>query len=546
MSQIPWDAGLSPDVILGVEAAAGAYLGLSLAQEEAATPPTGTITAAVIEAVAAQAASVQFPAQQAGANIPLTPLTQAPPLLLVWAFMGAERTQESGSFAGNYQVINSIGCRGAYQFCPGTDMYAKAEAAGWTKEAQDQIAAAQMGAYFDKFGSWQAVAEAWYGGPGNVGLLGDTQDHPTVLQYSIDVIDTANALLASQGNYVPFPYPLGGGPGGVELLPNPPALAPAPPTVSLPGGTPNPPPSIESFIDGLINDIPSVPLISGPLKSALRFILDPVASGIDAVLDWSVNVFNDVWGDVTAGFGQIESGVEDALNAAKSFASTVGQEVLHDAESLYNQAVSTVEDWADGALHLIEAGVDEALSLAHDAESGLTAAASDAAHEAASLIDAGVHDAEGFATQAVADLKQWTADGLHDAVAGIDAAERAAESFATAAVDDVRQWATDALNAVGDFAANALGAVERDVIAPIFSEVEHIAQDILPGVETVVADVGKVADWLVWLAEFPFKAADEVVAAISSGNPRQWAAQAVKLAADDGGASFRRWAGVFN
>lgn len=83
-------------------------------------------------------------------------------------FMQAIRTVESG---GNYSIVNSIGCKGAYQFCPGTSMYAQAAASGWTQSAQDQIAAQTMTAYFNgpAKGSWYNVAEAWNGGPGAIG-----------------------------------------------------------------------------------------------------------------------------------------------------------------------------------------------------------------------------------------------------------------------------------------------------------------------------------------------------------------------------------------
>ena len=85
------------------------------------------------------------------------------------AFMAAVRTVESGSPQGNYTVTNALGCRGAYQFCPGTSMYNSAQAQGWTRSAQDSIAASTMEAYFSKYGSWYQVAQAWNGGPGAVG-----------------------------------------------------------------------------------------------------------------------------------------------------------------------------------------------------------------------------------------------------------------------------------------------------------------------------------------------------------------------------------------
>jgi len=510
VSALPWDTGLAPDVILAVEAAAGAATGIPLAEEEALTPPTGNITAATIEATP-QPGVAGSPAQVAGANIPISPLTVPPPLLVIWAFLGAERTQESGSFAGNYNVINSIGCRGAYQFCPGTDMYKKAEAAEWTPAAQDQIAAAQMGAYFDEFGSWQAVAEAWYGGPGNVGVTGDTEDNPTILQYSIDVIDTANSLLASQGNYIPLPYPLGGGPGGIELIPPATAKTPVSPSAQLPQGVSPPPEYVESFIDGLINDIPSIPIVGSAVKSALRFVLDPVAKGIDDVLNWAIGASVAVWNDVTAGFGQIESAAETAWDDAKSFASEVGQEVLHDAESLYNDAIDALDVGikdAEGAIGDVESVAEDFASRAVD---DLRQWATDAINDFAKGFDVSLKTAGDAASQVLSDLRQWASDGFHDAAVATDAAETAAKDFATHAVDDVRQWATDGLNDVGDFAAAALKTVEDDVIAPIFGEVEHITTDILPGIQSAIGVVTKVIDWITRLASFPFDVVVELV-----------------------------------
>jgi hypothetical protein len=541
-----WDTGLSPDVILAVEAVAAVATGSTLAQEVAETPTTGTTTAATVAATLAAAQTAQAPAQVEGANLPTT-VGQVPgPLVIVEAFLRAERNQETGTPEGQYQEVNSIGCKGAYQFCPGTDMYAQAEAAGWTQAAQDSIAEATMSSYYDTFGSWQAVAEAWYGGPGNVGVTGDTQDDPTILEYSISVINYANDWLAANGYVRAFPYPLGGGGGNSSA--GPPVVGnPNLPTPAVTAqGVPTPPQYIENIVDGLINDIPSIPIVGGAVKSALRYVLDPIASLADSWFDWALNAVNAVWNDVTAGFGQIESGVETAWNDAKAFASTVGQEVLHDAEDLYNDATEALDD----GIHLAEGAI----------AAGLTAA-------------------ENFATSAVDDVKQWVTDGLNDvelaveavsstvedfattvgkevladaeslyneAVAGVDALATLTEGAIAEAVSDVEQWATDAINDAASVASDALNALETDVIAPIFAEVEHIASDILPDLQKAVTVVDKVLDWLGWLATFPFTSAVSAYDSLANGTPRSFAESMVAAAQADEGNAFRRFQGMFD
>lgn len=138
---------------------------------------------------------------------PVDNLSQLP------TFMAAIRWVESGSPAGNYTVVNSIGCKGAYQFCPGTSMYAQAQAAGWTKQAQDSIAAAQMTAYFNgpAGGSWYKVAEAWNGGPGSIG------NTALVGGYASDVIGKMQKLGVGSQAFPQNPSRSGGG----FSIPNP-------------------------------------------------------------------------------------------------------------------------------------------------------------------------------------------------------------------------------------------------------------------------------------------------------------------------------------
>lgn len=89
------------------------------------------------------------------------------------SFMAAIRRMESGSYEGNYSVVNSIGARGAYQIL--TDNWASwAKQAGipgadWRDpRAQDTVARYKMIEYYNRYGSWDLVAMAWHGGPGTV------------------------------------------------------------------------------------------------------------------------------------------------------------------------------------------------------------------------------------------------------------------------------------------------------------------------------------------------------------------------------------------
>lgn len=88
------------------------------------------------------------------------------------AFMAAIRQQESG---GNYQILGPQTRygrpRGAYQILDSNwDAWA-AEAglagADWhDQQAQDHVARFKFLQYYQQFGSWEAVAVAWFAGPG--------------------------------------------------------------------------------------------------------------------------------------------------------------------------------------------------------------------------------------------------------------------------------------------------------------------------------------------------------------------------------------------
>lgn len=122
------------------------------------------------------------------------------------AFLAAIRQQESG---GNYQASNPSGASGAYQFEPGTwvyalglaglgnSAYARGPAGAAPPSVQDAAAAALMSLYYNQFGqSWFNVAEAWYGGPGAVGHpeISGGPGYPTVGEYAQNVISIMNNL----------------------------------------------------------------------------------------------------------------------------------------------------------------------------------------------------------------------------------------------------------------------------------------------------------------------------------------------------------------
>lgn len=95
-------------------------------------------------------------------------------------FMAATRRIESGSFEGNYGAIGvpvrGDRARGAYQIM-GNNWSSWAKAAGlpganWRdRYAQDRVAAYWMTEYFKRYGNWELVAAAWYGGGGYANRL---------------------------------------------------------------------------------------------------------------------------------------------------------------------------------------------------------------------------------------------------------------------------------------------------------------------------------------------------------------------------------------
>lgn len=92
-------------------------------------------------------------------------------------FMAGIRQVESG---GNYaEPPNRVGASGAYQFIDSTwgnyGGYAHAYQA--PPEVQDAKAAELMQGYYDQFGSWDAVAAAWIGGPGTAAKGPDAWAH---------------------------------------------------------------------------------------------------------------------------------------------------------------------------------------------------------------------------------------------------------------------------------------------------------------------------------------------------------------------------------
>lgn len=134
-------------------------------------------------------------------------------------FLAAIRQQESG---GNYQASNPSGASGAYQFEPGTwvyalslaglggTVYASEPAGNAPPSVQDAAAGALMSLYYRQFGSsWFNVAEAWYGGPGAVGHpdIGGGPGYPTVGQYATDVMAIYNSLGGGGSVAVPTGIP---------------------------------------------------------------------------------------------------------------------------------------------------------------------------------------------------------------------------------------------------------------------------------------------------------------------------------------------------
>lgn len=117
----------------------------------------------------------------------------------ITVFMAAIKTKESSN---DYYVYSSDGYGyGAYQISF-TNWNAWVKEAGlsadydwephskmqpaWSPERQDSVARYKMLQYYEQYGSWRAVAEAWHGGAGNVGS-GDS--------YADDVLRLSGTVL---------------------------------------------------------------------------------------------------------------------------------------------------------------------------------------------------------------------------------------------------------------------------------------------------------------------------------------------------------------
>jgi hypothetical protein len=153
-------------------------------------------------------------------------------------FMGIIRKIESG---GNYSVVNSIGCRGAYQFC-GNNFSAWAGQilgnpnAPMTPANQDAVARGKMLEYYKRFGSWEKVALAWHSGPG--AAAGQVAIGPNGRNYVSKFRSLAGSSFTEAPSYGGGGLPgagYGGGGGGGALYAPRLAAAPQP---AAPGATP--------------------------------------------------------------------------------------------------------------------------------------------------------------------------------------------------------------------------------------------------------------------------------------------------------------------
>lgn len=104
-------------------------------------------------------------------------------------FLAALRTQESG---GNYQAYNPSGASGAYQFLDSTWANYKGyrRAMDAPPAIQDERARQLAQSYYDQFGSWDAVAKAWYAGPGfaKKNLDAPQGSYPSINAYAASVV----------------------------------------------------------------------------------------------------------------------------------------------------------------------------------------------------------------------------------------------------------------------------------------------------------------------------------------------------------------------
>lgn len=104
-------------------------------------------------------------------------------------FLVALRTQESN---GNYQASNPSGASGAYQFLDSTWANYKGykRAMDAPPAIQDERARQLAQSYYDQFGSWDAVAKAWYAGPGfsKKNLDAPQGAYPSINAYAASVV----------------------------------------------------------------------------------------------------------------------------------------------------------------------------------------------------------------------------------------------------------------------------------------------------------------------------------------------------------------------
>lgn len=121
----------------------------------------------------------------AGPNVkvpgtPRSPSSASQPNTNLARFMAALRSVES---SGNYKAIGTQTpwgtAKGAYQYLDSTwdnyGGYASADLA--PPEIQDEKAAADMQAIYDKNGSWDAVSATWYSGPGGNWESGEVRQY---------------------------------------------------------------------------------------------------------------------------------------------------------------------------------------------------------------------------------------------------------------------------------------------------------------------------------------------------------------------------------
>lgn len=126
------------------------------------------------------------------------------------SFLAGLRTVESG---GRYHIgHNAAGASGGYQFLDSTwggyGGYKSAYLA--PPEVQDARAKQLATAYFQQFGSWASVAQAWLGGPGSVGKnVRDNYTGITSNQYVAKVLAASRLGGASNAAAPRLTVPMG-------------------------------------------------------------------------------------------------------------------------------------------------------------------------------------------------------------------------------------------------------------------------------------------------------------------------------------------------